>query len=199
MRLWLPFAFLLLQSCAGAISWPRQLSTARLRRRYIVEPSHVLFKRSGMKKCKPRTSSADGQAAYRKPTQSASTASRSPASYGEDSQAITTTTNVPSKLTGQAATTSQTQQSAPPPTTPGSKKGIVYTDVKLVQPFGSAVTWGYDYAVARGQLPSSIEYVPMCHDAGSVDGFSAVATAAIQAGAKFLMGFVGAFASLKTS
>lgn len=64
-----------------------------------------------------------------------------------------------------------------------AKKGLAYNDGSLAVPFGSSVSWAYNWGASRGTLSSKYEFVPMLWS--SVDSASSLDLT----GAKYVMGY----------
>lgn len=115
-------------------------------------------------------------------------------------QAATTTkaaaTSKAAATTTSAAATSETETSTTSSSDTGinSKRGIAYNDAALANTFSSSCTncgWAYNWGSARGDLDSSIPFIPTLwgNDASYTDVWNANAAAAIKEGSKVLFSF----------
>ncbi|KAF2665485.1 hypothetical protein BT63DRAFT_377881 [Microthyrium microscopicum] len=74
-----------------------------------------------------------------------------------------------------------------------TKRGVSYNTASLLAPFGSSISWAYNWGSnPSGSMPSNVVYEPMLwtsQDQSRVNTWNADATAAIAAGAQHLLGF----------
>jgi hypothetical protein len=78
------------------------------------------------------------------------------------------------------------------PTDPVSKRGAAYNDVSLVPILANTgtISWAYNWdQSADGDLPVTIEYIPMLWGMFMVDRWFTAADTAISTGSRFILGF----------
>lgn len=123
-----------------------------------------------------------------------------PAVFLQTSSVAPTTAPVPTPTTLAKVVAPAPTTTAAPATTPsttvstssGAKRGLAYNDISLLSDFvSSEVSWCYNWgATSGGSVPSGLSYIPMLWGLGDhVNGWTANAQSAIDAGAEYLLGF----------
>jgi hypothetical protein len=117
----------------------------------------------------------------------AAAASSSPAaSKPSKSSAPSTPSTAPSTGTGSNGACAR-----PAAKSLSTKRGVSYNDPSLLDPFGSAISWAYNWAAtAGGSIPSNVMYLPMLWTSTqNTAGWASAVSTAVAAGADTLLGF----------